>query len=553
MSLTLTAEFIKATQSPGMEKFRNNVSLLSASSMDRTYFVEVAEFDEETLKDLVSTAILQKESKVLKTLESVLLARTGNFSKPVPNFKAFKPVLTSYLRSELIDGWIYVKNSDGKFYPELVTGITYYDGISSRSSDQEKVVIHTARCTQLGENGTRTSATVRKEGYTFEPGSVARRRISDILQNFGIFKETPELRAEFDATMERYRHLVKPQFTNQFRVSGCVYRYESQHHIRKDTPVENRKVIHDLEESSFTKATNFIESTLFENDETDTNGVGEIPEVPIIRVFDLKKHEFFWVNSDYMTPYVYDKTLREKLILPASHRDLLDVLTSDLDAFVGDIIEGKSAGNVILCKGIAGVGKTLSAECYAEIIERPLYSIHAGNLGTTASQIDKSLQEIFQRSERWGCVLLLDEADVFVVQRGSNIEQNAIVAEFLRTLEYFSGLMFMTTNRPNDIDDAIISRCAAIINYEPPEASDAAKIWRVMANQYQSDISDALINDLTILFPKIAPRDIKMLFRLALRVNAKEKETLSIETFRRCAMFRAIQMETKNGSGANHD
>lgn len=541
MSFTLTSEFINETKSAGMAPFRSRTSLYS-NLPDKSFFVDVAEFDEETLQDLAQTAVEFNDNKVLRALESITLAKRGDFSKTIPNFKAFRSVLLAYLRSEIMDGWIYVEHSDGKIYPELVTDVTYHDG-QSRSSENERVTIHTAKCTQLTERGSRSSANIVKGGHHFEPGSVAKRRISDILKNAGIHKETPELRADFDRSMERYRDLIKPQFTNQFRVNGGVYLYELEHYKRRDSLLENRKVIHDLEPSSFSAAANFVESALFSNTDTDANGVGEIPEQPIIRVFDLKKHEFFWVHSDNMTPYVYDKTLRDKLILPSSHRDLLDVLTSNLDAFVGDIIEGKSAGNVILCKGIAGVGKTLSAECYSEIIERPLYSIHAGNLGTTASQIDKSLQEIFQRSERWNCVLLLDEADVFVVQRGSNIEQNAIVAEFLRTLEYHNGLMFMTTNRPNDIDDAIISRCAAIINYAPPDASDAAKIWRVMASHYQAELSDAMIKDLTALFPKIAPRDIKMLFRLALRVNASEKGTLSIETFRRCAMFRAIHME----------
>lgn len=179
------------------------------------------------------------------------------------------------------------------------------------------------------------------------------------------------------------------------------------------------------------------------------------------------------------------------------------------------------------------------------MIDRPLYSIHSGALGTTAEDIEKNLRIIFQRGKRWDCVLLLDEADVFVVQRGNNIEQNAIVAEFLRTLEYFDGLLFMTTNRPDDIDEAIISRCAAIIDYAPPTAKDAAAIWRVMATQYKADLSDELIGQLVDLFPQIAPRDIKMLFRLALRVSVANKEALTLGIFRRCAMFRAIKMQAE--------
>ena len=273
------------------------------------------------------------------------------------------------------------------------------------------------------------------------------------------------------------------------------------------------------------------------------SGLGLVPEHPVVRVFDLHTHDFFWVHADNMEPHQYDKSLRDKLVLPKSHRDLLDVLTSDIGAFTEDIIEGKSAGNVILCKGVPGVGKTLTAEVYAELMERPLYSIRTGALGTTAEEIEKNLEVVFQRGKRWGCELLLDEADVFVCQRGNDIVQNAIVAEFLRTLEYFDGLLFMTTNRPDDIDEAIVSRCAAVIHYDRPTPSDAAAIWRVMAEQNACELAEDLIDQLVDLFPEITARDIKMLLRLVLRVVAVRKELLTLETFRRCAMFRAIKMK----------
>lgn len=267
-----------------------------------------------------------------------------------------------------------------------------------------------------------------------------------------------------------------------------------------------------------------------------------LPEWPLLRVFNLKTHAFVWVHADYLRHYQYDKTLKDKLILPKTHHDLLDVLTANVDVFTGDIVEGKTAGNVILCKGVPGVGKTLTAEIYSELIERPLYLLHSGSLGTNAQDIEANLRVIFARSERWNCVLLLDEADVFIVQRGDNIEQNAIVAEFLRTMEYFSGLLFMTTNRPSNIDEAIISRCAAIIEYEIPTPENAAKIWRVFARQYQFELSDELLDQLLATFEEISPRDLKMLLRLVLRVANKKQISPDIELFRQCAMFRAIKI-----------
>lgn len=236
------------------------------------------------------------------------------------------------------------------------------------------------------------------------------------------------------------------------------------------------------------------------------------------------------------------------MVLPEDHRDLLDILTTDISAFTSDIVEGKSAGNIIMCVGSPGLGKTLTAEVYAEVIERPLYSIHAGALGTNADDIEKNLRTILTRAKRWNCVLLLDEADVFVMQRGASLTQNAIVAEFLRTLEYFDGLMFMTSNRGSDIDEAIIPRCAAIIHYDVPEKSDAQKIWKIMGENFGVNIPDELVRSLVNTYPELPPRDIKMLLRLTLRMSVKEQGSGSIPTLdivRKCAMFRGIERKRK--------
>ncbi len=116
------------------------------------------------------------------------------------------------------------------------------------------------------------------------------------------------------------------------------------------------------------------------------------------------------------------------------------------------------------------------------------------------------------------------------------------MAEFLRSMEYFSGLMFMTTNRPSEIDDAILSRCAAVIGYQPPNQEDATRIWRVMLDNYgaANRLTESVLKELVQVFDGITARDIKMLLRLALRVSDAQREPLSVDLFRRCAMFRAL-------------
>ena len=104
---------------------------------------------------------------------------------------------------------------------------------------------------------------------------------------------------------------------------------------------------------------------------------------------------------------------------------------------------------IVLCAGPAGLGKTLTSEVYSEIIRRPLYRVHSGQLGLNVAEMEKALIDTLTRAQRWGAVLLIDEADVYIKRRDDNIAANAVVGLFLRVLEYFNGLLFLTTNRVN--------------------------------------------------------------------------------------------------------
>lgn len=73
----------------------------------------------------------------------------------------------------------------------------------------------------------------------------------------------------------------------------------------------------------------------------------------------------------------------------------------------------------------------------AEVTKRPLYMVSAGELGTNMETVDERLQMVLEITRRWGCVLLMDEADVFLQARDTiNLERNALVSIFLRRLEY---------------------------------------------------------------------------------------------------------------------
>lgn len=90
-------------------------------------------------------------------------------------------------------------------------------------------------------------------------------------------------------------------------------------------------------------------------------------------------------------------------------------------------------------------------------------------------------------AKRWGAVLLLDEADVYLEQRTSHdLKRNCLVAAFLRCLEYFQGLLFLTTNRVGNFDDAMISRIHIVLHYEFEESTRQA-VWDIFFRKLEQE------------------------------------------------------------------
>ena len=78
-----------------------------------------------------------------------------------------------------------------------------------------------------------------------------------------------------------------------------------------------------------------------------------------------------------------------------------------------DFIFGKGRGLLILLHGEPGVGKTATAEAVAQSTRRPLFPISCSDL-TAGWEVEERLEDIFRLAHLWDCVLLLDEADVFL-------------------------------------------------------------------------------------------------------------------------------------------
>ncbi|KAI0006515.1 P-loop containing nucleoside triphosphate hydrolase protein [Xylariaceae sp. FL0662B] len=162
-----------------------------------------------------------------------------------------------------------------------------------------------------------------------------------------------------------------------------------------------------------------------------------------------------------------------------------------------DFIESKGDGRMVridvlfLLHGSPGVGKTYTAECIAEFTGRPLLSLTCGDLGNDETETEKQLSKWFKLAERWGAVMLLDEADVYTERRQiTDLKRNTMVSVFLRCMEYYRGILFLTTNRVGTFDDAFVSRIHIVIHYKDLDETDRKKIWKRFFQKLKDDRKD---------------------------------------------------------------
>ncbi|RDW91764.1 hypothetical protein BP5796_01158 [Coleophoma crateriformis] len=147
-----------------------------------------------------------------------------------------------------------------------------------------------------------------------------------------------------------------------------------------------------------------------------------------------------------------------------------------------DLIQGKGTGLFILLHGVPGVGKTATAEAIAQANGKPLFKMTVGDLGVTPDRLELSLREIFRLASIWDCILLLDEVDTFFSQRSradTATHKNAMVSVFLRVLDYYSGILFLTTNRSGVLDEAFKSRIHYKIYYPDLTLEQTLDIWKL--------------------------------------------------------------------------
>lgn len=228
------------------------------------------------------------------------------------------------------------------------------------------------------------------------------------------------------------------------------------------------------------------------------------------------------IDHSTLQAYEFDRQAMDRLVLPKIVKQKLRAAGrgQKADPFGLKNMKRSSNGRYILAFGDAGLGKSASARALSEVLEVPLVTIDAQTLGNTPEDFEWGLTKALERAVRWGAIVLWDEVETYLGARRPDGSTNRQAATALTLLEKFPVTMVMTTNKANELDGAILSRCGTRLWYAPFTKEDRAKVIRLKVSTEIVPDLESVIDELSAL--NLTGRDIEMNLRNAADIAVDE-------------------------------
>ncbi|ERM81220.1 hypothetical protein P872_20250 [Rhodonellum psychrophilum GCM71 = DSM 17998] len=140
-------------------------------------------------------------------------------------------------------------------------------------------------------------------------------------------------------------------------------------------------------------------------------------------------------------------------------------------------------GFKVLFTGPPGTGKTFTASVLGQSCNMDVYRIDLSMVVSKyIGETEKNLSKIFDLGENKGWILFFDEADALFGKRSQTSDShdryaNQEVSYLLQRIEDFDGLVILSSNFKNNIDEAFFRRFQLVLDFELPDFSQRMQFW----------------------------------------------------------------------------
>ncbi|MEM5797888.1 MAG: ATP-binding protein [Candidatus Aenigmatarchaeota archaeon] len=209
------------------------------------------------------------------------------------------------------------------------------------------------------------------------------------------------------------------------------------------------------------------------------------------------------------------KVIKEAIILP---------FIKSKPAFV-------KAPRTILLYGPPGTGKTLLAKAACNSLDAAFFEAKSSNLlSKYFGESNKLVAALFGKARKLQpSVIFIDELDALAVSRGKDTSEagRRVLSQFLQEIEGFNTsedkvVVMGATNKPWDLDEAMISRFRRKIYVPLPDYTARLDIFRIHLHGAQL-ASDALLHELARKTELWSGRDIASLCEEAIMHMVREQ------------------------------
>ena len=219
------------------------------------------------------------------------------------------------------------------------------------------------------------------------------------------------------------------------------------------------------------------------------------PDHPVIRPEDLEEGARRQMRGRLRVANLEDQFVPrvglEDLVVPEKTQSLLEELIGVEKArstlvgqwgFAED--RDRGMGATAMLAGPPGTGKSMAAEAIAFELGRPVKRVNMAQvISKWVGEGSRNVELVFQSARQTNAVLVFDEADALFAARtnvASSTDRyaNLEVAVLLREMERFPGVVLLTTNLRQNIDEAFIRRLRFVLELERPDPSAREQLWR---------------------------------------------------------------------------